>query len=132
MNVITMSAIAVTLFLGGPSGPLIGDADDSFVNTWLMPIFWFTAKVIALLFVTVWVRASLPRMRYDRLMALGWKYLIEIAILWVIVLAAIEVADQEDWNPLVTTLTAGGIAVFAYTILWLAIPKPGERVEDFR
>ena len=71
-------------------------------------------------------------MRYDRLMALGWKYLIEIAILWVIVLAAIEVADQEDWNPLVTTLTAGGIAVFAYTILWLAIPKPGERVEDFR
>ena len=132
MNVITMSAIAVTLFLGGPSGPLIGDADGSFVNTWLMPIFWFTAKVIALLFVTVWVRASLPRMRYDRLMALGWKYLIEIAILWVIVLAAIEVADQEDWNPLVTTLTAGGIAVFAYTILWLAIPKPGERVEDFR
>src|SRR6185436_15719456 len=58
MNVITMSAIAVTLFLGGPSGPLIGTSQN-FLNTWLVPIFWFTVKLLALLFVTVWVRASL-------------------------------------------------------------------------
>ena len=67
MNVITMSAIAVTLFLGGPSGPGLGFLSSTgFVNVWLMPIFWFTAKVLGLLFVTVWLRASLPRMRYDR------------------------------------------------------------------
>ena len=85
MNVITMSAIAVTLFLGGPSGPSLGFLSSSgFINVWVMPIFWFLVKVLALLFATVWVRASLPRMRYDKLMALGWKYLIEIAILWVL------------------------------------------------
>ncbi|MGQ0826181.1 MAG: complex I subunit 1/NuoH family protein [Actinomycetota bacterium] len=133
MNVITMSAIATTLFLGGPSGPLIGSlADDHVFNTWLMPIFWFTIKVLVLLFVTVWVRASLPRMRYDRLMALGWKHLIEIAILWVVVLAAVEIADQEDWNRSWTVVIAGGCALGAYGVLYLSMPKPGERVEDFR
>ena len=98
MNVITMSAIAVTLFLGGPSGPRIGFLSTGFLNTWVMPIFWFLVKVLALLFATVWLRASLPRMRYDKLMALGWKYLIEIAILWVLVTAALQVGDDQGWN----------------------------------
>jgi NADH-quinone oxidoreductase subunit H len=133
MNVITMSTVAVTLFLGGPSGPSLGFlADDHVVNVWLMPVFWFGAKVIALLFVTVWVRASLPRMRYDRLMALGWKYLIEIAILWVLVAAAIEVADVKDWNVWLTVVVAFGGAAVAYGTLYLCIPKPYEQLEDFR
>ena len=52
-----------------------------------MPVFWFMFKVIVLLFGTVWVRASLPRLRYDQLMGFGWKFLIEIAFLWVMVSA---------------------------------------------
>jgi NADH-quinone oxidoreductase subunit H len=133
MNVITMSAIAVTLFLGGPSGPGLGFlADDHVVNTWLMPVVWFAAKVLVLLYITVWVRASLPRMRYDRLMALGWKYLIEIAILWVLVSAALVVGREEGWNPWVTAPVAGGIALLAFAVLYASIPKPGERVEEFR
>ncbi|HTL84478.1 MAG TPA: complex I subunit 1 family protein [Acidimicrobiia bacterium] len=131
MNVITMSAIAVTLFLGGPSGPLIGTSQN-FLNTWLVPIFWFTIKVLALLFVTVWVRASLPRIRYDRLMAFGWKVLIELAILWVLVTAALQVAQVEDWNLLLTAVIVVVIAVGAYAMLWLAIPKRGELVEEIR
>jgi NADH-quinone oxidoreductase subunit H len=130
MNVITMSAIAVTLFLGGPSGPLIGHS-NGVLNTWLMPMFWFLAKVLALLFATVWVRASLPRMRYDRLMALGWKYLIEIAILWVMVTAALEVSRQEDWNRPLTVVVAVGLALVAYAMLFFSMPKAGERVEEF-
>jgi NADH-quinone oxidoreductase subunit H len=133
MNVITMSAIAATLFLGGPSGPSLGFlGSTSFVNVWLMPIFWFTVKVLGLLFVTVWLRASLPRMRYDRLMALGWKYLIEIAILWVLVSTALVIARDEGWNRFVVVPIAGGIAVLAFLTLYLSIPKPGERVEEFR
>jgi NADH-quinone oxidoreductase subunit H len=133
MNVITMSTVATTLFLGGPSGPGLGFlSDDHMVNVWLMPVFWFMAKVIGLLFVTVWVRASLPRMRYDRLMGLSWKYLIEIAILWVLVAASIEVADVQNWNVWLTVLIAFGGAALAYGVLYLCIPKPYERVEEFR
>ena len=100
MNVITMSAIAVTLFLGGPSGPSLGFlARDNVVNVWFMPMFWFLVKVLALLFATVWVRASLPRMRYDRLMSLGWKWLIEIAILWVLVTAHRAGRDGRGLEP---------------------------------
>jgi NADH-quinone oxidoreductase subunit H len=132
MNVITMSAIAVTLFLGGPSGPHFPYVDaGGFVNVWLMPVFWFTAKVLALLFVTVWLRASLPRMRYDKLMALGWKYLIEIAILWVLVSTALVVGKQEGWQPLVVAPVAAAIAILAFFTLYLAIPKAGEHVEEF-
>jgi NADH-quinone oxidoreductase subunit H len=133
MNIITMSTVAVTLFLGGPSGPGLGFLGaDNVINVWFMPLFWFGAKVIALLFVTVWVRASLPRMRYDKLMSLGWKYLIEIAILWVLVAASIEVADVENWNVWLTVAIAFGGAALAYGVLFMSIPKAYEQVEEFR
>jgi len=133
MNVITMSAIAVTLFLGGPSGPSLGFlAAGGVVNVWLMPMFWFLAKVLLLLFATVWVRASLPRMRYDRLMSLGWKWLIEIAILWVLITATVQVASVENWDRLVAALVAVIAAVLAYGVLYAAMPKTGEKVEEFR
>ena len=132
MNVITMSAIATTLFLGGPSGPGLGFlARANFVNVWLMPVLWFTAKVLALLFVTVWLRASLPRMRYDKLMALGWKYLIEIAILWVMVSAALVVGKDQHWNPVIVAPVSAAIAIVAFSGLYMAIPKAGEHVEEF-
>jgi NADH-quinone oxidoreductase subunit H len=131
MNVITMSAIAVMLFLGGPSGPGIGTG-ATFLNTWVMPIFWFLAKLLVLLFCTVWVRASLPRMRYDRLMALGWKYLIEIAILWVLVTAAMQVARDQGWNLALVSVIAVAIAVVAYAMLYAAMPKKGEKLEEIR
>jgi NADH-quinone oxidoreductase subunit H len=133
MNVITMSTVAVTLFLGGPSGPSLGFLSaDGTVNVWLMPVFWFAIKVIALLFVTVWVRASLPRIRYDKLMALGWKYLIEIAILWVLIAASIEVADVENWNVWLTVLVTFTGAALAYGVLFMSIPKANEQMEEFR
>ena len=70
MNTITMSAIMVTLFFGGPDGPI-----PHFIPTseiW-MPIIWFLAKMMVFLFIYVWLRAALPRFRYDQLMDLGWK-----------------------------------------------------------
>jgi len=133
MNVITMSAIAVTLFLGGPSGPSVGFfARDNVVNVWLLPIVWFLVKVLALLFATIWVRASLPRMRYDRLMSLGWKWLIEIAILWVLVTATVQVAMVEDWNRLLAASIAVIAAAAAYAVLYASMPKSGEQIEEFR
>ncbi|MCZ7527621.1 MAG: NADH-quinone oxidoreductase subunit NuoH [Acidimicrobiia bacterium] len=117
MNVITMSAITVTLFLGGPAGPRID------VLPWLWPIVWFTLKLLALLFCTVWIRASLPRLRYDQLMNLGWKFLIEIAFLWVMVTAVIRVGQDEGWNIWLTGGLAGLGAAIVFGILWAAMPK---------
>ena len=85
MNTVTMSAIAVTLFLGGPSGPVID------FLPWLWPIVWFTAKLFVFLFLFVWLRATLPRFRYDQLMDLGWKRLIPLALFWLLVLSAMIV-----------------------------------------
>ena len=108
MNVITMSAIAVTLFLGGPSGPSLGFLSaGGVVNVWFMPMFWFLAKVLVLLFATVWVRASLPRMRYDRLMSLGWKWLIEISDPLGACHRHRAGRSVENWDALVATCRRG-------------------------
>lgn len=130
MNVITMSAIAVTLFLGGPNGPFIGPLGAShWVNEWITPTAWFMIKLFVLLYGTVWIRASLPRLRYDQLMSLGWKYLIEIAVLWIVVATAIVIADQEQWNMPLTVVIASVSAAAVYGFLWASIPARGELSE---
>jgi len=133
MNVITMSAIAVTLFLGGPSGPGLGFlSDDSWVNVWVMPVFWFTVKLLVLLYATVWVRATLPRLRYDQLMALGWKYLIELAFLWAMISGVVVVGADQGWDRWITVPAAIVGAGIVLAVLWACIPRRGETVEEIR
>jgi NADH-quinone oxidoreductase subunit H len=133
MNLITMSAIAVTLFFGGPSGPGLGFlAADGWFNAWVMPMFWFFAKVLVLLFATVWVRASLPRLRYDQLMAFSWKFLIEIAFLWVMVSAVVVVGKEEGWQMWVVLPAAVAGALLVGGVLYLSVPKQRELVEEIR
>src|SRR6266571_1469618 len=76
LHMVTVSAVEVTLFLGGPRGP-----HPSFVP-WLWPVLWFAVKLFAMIFVYIWVRATLPRFRYDRLMNFGWKVLIPFGLFW--------------------------------------------------
>ena len=90
MNLITMSAIIVTLFFGGPS-PAFGP------DGVLIGVGWFVLKIILFLFVFVWIRATLPRFRYDQLMDLGWKRLIPVALGWLLLLGAIRIGQDEDW-----------------------------------
>jgi len=97
MNTVTMSAIFVTLFLGGPAGPAY------FGPGWMWGCIWFFLKLMVFLFTFVWVRASLPRFRYDQLMDLGWKLLIPLALGWVLLLAAIDVGRDAGWNPVAVT-----------------------------
>ncbi len=105
MNTITVSAIVVTLFLGGPNGPEIGFLSD------LWPVVWFFAKLLVFLFVYVWLRATLPRLRYDQLMDLGWKKLIPTALFWLLLVAALRVGRDEGWNVMVVLV--GGVLVGA-------------------
>jgi NADH-quinone oxidoreductase subunit H len=83
MNTITMSAIMVTLFFGGPQG---WHPDIRYLN-WLFPILWFVAKTTVFCFCYVWARGALPRFRYDQLMSLGWKQLIPISFAWLLLIA---------------------------------------------
>jgi NADH-quinone oxidoreductase subunit H len=87
LNIITVSAVATTAFLGGPDGP----APDFL--PWLWPILWFVAKVYVFIFLFIWLRATLPRLRFDRLMGFSWKVLIPVAFAWVAVTAVVLVVD---------------------------------------
>jgi len=86
MNTISMSAVVVTLFFGGPDGPIPRFIPTS--DVW-MPIVWFSAKTLVFLFIYVWFRAALPRLRYDQLMDLGWKALIPLSLGWLLIVAAV-------------------------------------------
>ena len=87
-NMITVACVATLLFFGGPSSPLGHLLPDNFggpLLTAIFPILWFVAKVLAFLLLYIWVRATLPRFRYDQLMAFGWKFLLPVAILNILV-----------------------------------------------
>lgn len=95
INIFNISAITVTIFLGGWNGP---DFGTPAAVAWLFPIGWFLLKTFALIFVFVWLRATLPRMRYDQLMSFGWKRLIPLSLLW-IALSAVAIGIRRFGLP---------------------------------
>ena len=86
-NMITVACLATLLFLGGWHGPIFGPP----ILQVLLPVFWFGAKIFAFLFLYIWVRGTLPRFRYDQLMAFGWKFLLPLALANLIVTAIVVV-----------------------------------------
>jgi NADH-quinone oxidoreductase subunit H len=75
-NMITVACLATLLFFGGWHGPVFGPP----ILQALLPVVWFVAKVFVFLFIYIWVRGTLPRFRYDQLMAFGWKFLLPLAL----------------------------------------------------
>ena len=75
-NMITVACIASLLFLGGWSGPRFGPQ----LLQDILPLVWFSLRIFVFLFIYIWVRGTLPRFRYDQLMAFGWKFLLPLAI----------------------------------------------------
>ena len=98
VNMATVSALASTLFLGGWRAPWPISMIDA-ANTGWWPLLWFVAKVWAFLFVFMWLRATLPRLRYDQFMAIGWKLLIPVSLVWILVVAAMRNAGIDGVVP---------------------------------
>jgi NADH-quinone oxidoreductase subunit H len=115
MSVVVMSAIVVTLFLGGPAGPTFGLPDSV---AWLLSLFWFTVKTAGFVFFFILLRGALPRTRYHRLMDLGWKVLIPIALVWVMITAAWVLVNEAGGIPgnirVWLAVIAGGLLVWVF------------------
>jgi NADH-quinone oxidoreductase subunit H len=118
INMTTVSAVAVTLFLGGWRAPwplsLFAGA-----NSGWWPVLWFLIKVFILLFCYVWLRGTLPRTRYDQLMALGWKILIPLSIVWILMIATIRAGRNDPHSPV--PYAVGGLVlvlILALVTFW--------------
>jgi NADH-quinone oxidoreductase subunit H len=127
VNMITVSALATTLFLGGWRAfwPI---TLWSGANTGWWPVLWFLGKLLAFLFGFIWLRGSLPRIRYDQLMALGWKILIPAALAWTLMIATLRVW-RRDGGSTAVYLVAGGI-LLVLVALTLAWDVAAERASD--
>jgi NADH-quinone oxidoreductase subunit H len=121
VNMMTVSSLAAVMFFGGWHAPWPLDMWAG-ANTGWWPVLWFTAKMWTFLFIYMWLRASLPRLRYDQFMALGWKLLIPASLVWVVIAAVIRtLRDQgnEHWTPVLVASSA----VFAVALV-LLLRKP--------
>jgi NADH-quinone oxidoreductase subunit H len=108
-KMIAISAIGATLFFGGYNGPFV----DRF--PWLGPIYIF-AKIIILLFGMIWVRATFPRIRYDRLMAFGWKILLPLSLSLVFITAVGIILAQQVSSYLIVVIPLASLLVAGFAV----------------
>ena len=124
VNIIAVSALATTLFLGGYRAfPGLG-----FTESWLggwFTLFWFAIKVLGFFFVFVWLRGTLPRLRYDQFMKFGWKVLIPVSLAWILVVATLRTLSLEGAPQSVVVAFTGGIVLIV-----LAVSSLFDRARD--
>ena len=128
VNMVTVSALATTLFLGGWRAPFGVSTIWEGANSGWWPVLWFILKISMALFVFIWLRGTLPRLRYDQFMQFGWKVLVPISLLWILVVAAVRTLNREydlsniQW--IVGILGALGL------VLLLSVLVPEKRKEE--
>ena len=113
VNMVTVSAVSVTLFLGGWRAPYPISTFWEGANHGWWPMLWFVIKVQLLLFFFIWLRGTLPRVRYDQLMKLGWKVLIPVSVVWLMLVATVRALRNEgyDFSKIVLYVAGAVIAI---------------------
>ncbi|MGH3907549.1 MAG: NADH-quinone oxidoreductase subunit NuoH [Pseudonocardiaceae bacterium] len=127
VNIVTVSAMATTLFLGGwhAPWPLAGGPLDS--GWW--GLLWFLGKTFLFLFAFIWLRGTLPRLRYDQFMALGWKVLVPGSLVWIVLVAGVRALRQADVTQ-TQILVIGGILLGVLVIIAYLLPSRRPPDED--
>jgi NADH-quinone oxidoreductase subunit H len=127
VNMVTVASIATTLFLGGWRGPHPGGFP------WIWGVLWFMVKVLAIVYVYIWIRATLPRIRYDRLMSFGWKVLIPTGLVWILATGAVVVLPDVYGRRAVLIGAAVAVGVvLVLTLLWPLVPPRQPTLEEQR
>ena len=110
VNIIAVSSLATTLFLGGPSAPPGFGFTESWLGGWFTFV-WFFLKVLGFFFFFVWLRGTLPRLRYDQFMKFGWKVLIPVNVAWILVVATLRLMTQQGASQFVIAAFTGGVVL---------------------
>jgi len=113
VNIVGVSALATTLFLGGYHAPPGLGFTEAWLGGWFTAI-WFFIKVAGFFFIFVWLRGTLPRMRYDQFMQFGWKVLIPVSLFWIMVVATLRVLSQQGTSRI-------GILIFSGVVVALVM-----------
>ena len=116
VNMVTVSAVATTLFLGGWRAPYPISTFWEGANHGWWPMLWFIVKVQLLLFGFIWLRGTLPRVRYDQLMKLGWKVLIPVSMVWLMLVATVRALRNENYDFQQIVLYVGGAVVLVLLV----------------
>ena len=130
INMATVSALATTLFLGGwhAPWPLIQLWEGADSGYW--PVLWFLGKMMIFIFFFIWLRGSLPRMRYDQFMAFGWKWLIPSSLVWIVLVATIRVITLEGGVERRHILIGAGVFLVLFIVLFFLPDKDDDAGSD--
>jgi NADH-quinone oxidoreductase subunit H len=127
INMVTVSALATTLFLGGWHAPWPIHELWHGANTGWWPLIWFVAKIVLIIFGFVWLRGTLPRMRYDQFMHLGWKVLIPINLVWILAVAALHVLGHVEHVGAVNLFFAFGAPLLLIVVITATVLEGADR-----
>jgi len=124
VNMVTVSALATTLFLGGWRAPWpLSAVNDNMFNHGYWPFLWFIAKVMLFIFVFIWLRGTLPRLRYDQFMAFGWKRLIPISLVWILLVATVRAISLDQGFDRRYLLGGVGVIVVLFLVVFFVADK---------
>jgi NADH-quinone oxidoreductase subunit H len=129
INMVTVSAMVTTLFLGGWRAPFGVVQIWADANSGWWPLLWFVGKVLLCLFIFIWLRGTLPRLRYDQFMRFGWKVLVPVNLVWILAISAVNVLREEyDFSQRTLLVVIGGaLAALMLVLLFIPEQKPDEQ-----
>jgi len=130
INMVTVSAVASVLFLGGWRAPWPVSTFWAGANAGWWPMLWIIVKIQLLLFFFIWLRGTLPRLRYDQFMKLGWKVLIPVSLVWLVMVATFRALRNQGYSFSTDALYIGGavVVLLLLSILWDTLRKKPEPV----